>query len=368
MKIRFRNTAKSNFYASARIAVDNYFTENNISKTGNAALWIKFFIILSSFFALYFSIVFLEIALYAKLIMAMLLGIVTALIGLNICHDAIHGSISANPKINRIFANLFNVVGANDYVWHITHNIVHHTYTNIKGADEDLEIAPGLIRIHDSEELKPIHKYQHIYAFLLYGLASLSWVFRKDFVKFFQKNFGSYENPKPPKEEVFKLFFFKTLYYVMFIVVPVIIMDIAWWQFIIGFVLMHIAEGYTLALVFHPAHVVENAEFPEPDENGNIEEEWAAHQMRTTANFSASSKIACWLTGGLNMQIEHHLFPNISHIHYPKIASIVKETAEKHNIPYRENKTFFKALAAHYSLLKHFGYEQIKNPKAQSAL
>jgi linoleoyl-CoA desaturase len=357
MKIRFKSPAGAQFYSTARFEVDKYFKENNISTSGNAAMATKVAAILISFVVLYSSIVFLDLPLMLELFLAIAFGFVTALIGLNICHDAIHGSLSSNKNVNKAFAILFNIVGANAYIWHITHNIVHHTFTNIKGVDEDLDIAPGLIRVHETDEWKPIHKYQHFYAFILYGLASLSWIFRKDFVKFFKKKIGNYDNSRPPKMEVFNLIFFKLVYVSLFIIIPFVLLDITVAQFAIGFLVMHLAKGWTMAMVFQPAHVVDNTNFPEPDENGNIEEEWAAHQMRTTANFATRSKLVTWLTGGLNMQIEHHLFPNICHIHYPKIAPIVREVAKNNNIPYLENATFSEAIKAHYNLLKHYGLE-----------
>jgi linoleoyl-CoA desaturase len=358
MKIRFKSACSPSFYATVRLEVDKYFLENNISKHGNLQMAFKIFGILGLFVLLYAIITFSGVSLGTKLLLVIPFGMVTALIGLNICHDAIHGALSKNRNINKAFSILFNIISANAYVWHITHNIVHHTYTNIKGTDEDLEIAPGLIRIHPTDEWKPIQKYQHYYAFFLYGLASLSWIFRKDFVKFFKKKIGNYDNSKPPKREVFNLIFYKAVYASLFIAMPFIVLEISVLQFLTGFVLMHLVKGWTLALVFHPAHAVCNTEFPEPNEKGNIEDEWAAFQMRTTSNFATDSKLVAWLTGGLNMQVEHHLFPNICHIHYPKIALIVKKLAKEHNLPYLENKTFLKALKAHYLLLKKYSINE----------
>jgi linoleoyl-CoA desaturase len=242
-------------------------------------------------------------------------------------------------------------------VWNITHNVVHHTYTNIPGHDEDIEVAPGLIRLSPEDKSKKIQNYQHFYAFLLYGFASLSWVFRKDFKKFYQKQIGHYDNSKHPKSEVFNLYFFKGLYYILFIIVPLIVLDITWWQFILGFVAMHMAEGMVLGVVFQLAHVVEGTDFPITNEKGNIEEAWAIHQMRTTANFARKSFLATWFCGGLNMQVEHHLFPKICHIHYPNISEIVKQTAEEFDVPYIENITFTQAIKSHYKMLKKFGVE-----------
>jgi linoleoyl-CoA desaturase len=278
----------------------------------------------------------------------------SAFVGFNICHDAIHGSFSGNKRVNKLFSLVFNLVGANPYVWSITHNIVHHTYTNIPGHDEDIEVAPGLIRISDEEEINRIQRYQHWYAFPLYSLASLSWVFTKDYKKFFQQKIGEHTTLHP-KLEYFNLFFYKALYYFLFIVLPLMVLDISWWQFLIGFLTLHIAEGLTMGLVFQLAHVVEGTVFPVPNDQGNMEEAWAEHQMRTTANFATQNKIAAFFLGGLNRQIEHHLFPKVCHIHYGDISKIVKKTAIEFNLPYIESKTFLSALRSHVITLKKFG-------------
>jgi fatty acid desaturase len=250
-------------------------------------------------------------------------------------------------------------------MWNITHNIVHHTYTNIHGHDEDLEVAPGLIRLDDKDKLSGFQRFQHYYAFPLYGLASLSWVLRKDYVKFFQKQIGSYDTSSHPRREYFNLFFFKALYYTLFIVVPLVVLDITWWQFLIGFVAMHLAEGLVLGLVFQLAHVVEGPGFPEPDPHGNIEEAWAIHQMHTTANFASGKPLATFLCGGLNMQVEHHLFPKICHIHYPAISNIVRQTAAEFNLPYYEQPTFLTALRSHYRVLRNTARKPTSNSTAR---
>ncbi len=354
-KLRFTETKNSEFYPVLKERVENYFKENNISKNANFTMWSKITFFLGSFVVLYALMISNRFNHFEMLILAILLGMFAAFIGFNVAHDAIHGSLSENPAINKIFSIVFNILGANPYMWSITHNVVHHTYTNIPGHDEDIEVAPGLIRLSPEDKLKPVHKFQHFYAFLLYGFASLSWVFRKDYVKFFQKKIGNYDNSNHPRKEYFNLFFYKGLYYALFIIIPLIVLNVTWWQFLIGFVCMHLAEGVVLGLVFQLAHVVEGTTFPTPNNEGNIVDDWAAHQMKTTANFDSKNPIVNFFCGGLNMQVEHHLFPKICHIHYTNISHIVRETAHEFNLPYIENKTFGSALVSHYKMLKRFG-------------
>ncbi|EDM35925.1 fatty acid desaturase [Pedobacter sp. BAL39] len=351
--IKFSPNRGTHFYATVRQRVDHLFATLQISKHANPGMWGKTAFFLTVLVATYLLIISNLFSPMFMLPLALVLGMFSAFVGFNVCHDAIHKSLSSNNKVNRLFAFVFNLVGANPYVWNITHNIVHHTYTNIPGHDEDIDIAPGLIRISEDDKVNAIQRFQHWYAVPLYGMASLSWVFRKDFKKFFQTRVGG-RTSDHPRKEYFKLFFYKGLYYFLFIALPLMVLDIAWWQFLIGFLTLHVAQGLTMGLVFQLAHVVEGTAFPVPNAEGNIEEVWAEHQMRTTANFATDSWLAAFFLGGLNRQIEHHLFPKVCHIHYGKISGIVRATAAEFNIPYIESKTFFAALHSHYRILKRF--------------
>lgn len=331
-KVKFINTNQSAFFATTRKRVELYFKENNLSKNGNGLMWTKAVFFLAGFLSLYLLILSGWFGVWAMLGLAVLLGAFAAFIGFNVCHDAIHGSFSQNSRVNKGLSYFFYLIGANPYLWNISHNIVHHTYTNIPGHDEDIEVAPGLIRLDESEKVNRVQRYQHLYAFWLYGLASLSWVLRKDYVKFFQKSIGQHR-AKHPKKEYFNLFFYKILHYFLFIGVPVLVLHLSWWQAALGFLAMHLAEGVVMGLVFQLAHVVEGTDFPVPNEQGNVEEAWAEHQMRTTANFAPKSAVASFLLGGLNRQIEHHLFPKVCHVHYPAVAAIVRKTAAEFDLP-----------------------------------
>lgn len=368
MSIRFQNSSRSRFFPTVRKRVDAYFKENNIPKQANGEMVFKTIFFLGGTFLIYGLIMSNIFNAWQMLILAMLLGTFKAFTGFNVTHDAIHGSYSSNKWVNKLLGLLMNVFGGNAYIWSVTHNIVHHTYTNIPGHDEDLEAAPGLVRLSPTDELKGVMRYQHFYAFALYGLASISWVFRKDYIKFFKEKIGQTDNSGHPKIEYFNLFFFKALNYLLFLILPAMILSVSWWQFLVGFLMMHMTFGLVLGLVFQLAHVVEDVAFPEPT-NGEdtLENAWAEHQMRTTANFACKSRLANFLCGGLNFQIEHHLFPNICHVHYLQISKIVKETTHEFNLPYIENETFVGALQSHYRMLKKFGkeaLEELQNPQS----
>lgn len=351
--ITFNKKEPSEFFPTVRKRVLDFFKENDISMNANGEMKFKVVIILF-FYALSFILcITTAFSPWILFGIAGVHGFCSALIGLNIGHDAIHGAYSKDKKVNKALGVLFNIVGANDYMWKVTHNIVHHTYTNIPGHDEDIDQIP-ILRLNPKQKLWSIHRFQYIYAFLLYPLASITWVFMKDYKKFFSEKIGERENVHPRKE-YFRLFIYKIIYYSIFVALPFVVIDLAWWQILIGFVFSHLMMGMTISAVFQLAHVVEGVDFPEPDENGYIENSWAIHQMHTTADFAQKSKAVDFLFGGLNFQIEHHLFPFICHVHYKKIAPIVKATAMEYGVPYHENKSFIGALRSHVRELKVLG-------------
>lgn len=356
-KIKFAKAGAHDFYSTLNKRVEEYFTSNKLSKNANGMMVFKTVFFLAIPITVYLLLILNPNPLYIQYILWAILGFFTAFIGLNISHDAIHGALSKHKGMNKFLSYTFNIIGANAYMWGIMHNIVHHTYTNIDGHDEDIESVP-LLRVSPHQKLLKINRYQYWYAFLLYGLGSLSWVFVKDYVKFFKKKIGNYENKKHPRIEYFNLFFFKLVYYTLFFVVPLIFINALWWQIVLGLLLLHFCEGVTMAVIFMLAHVVEETDFPLPDERGNIQNSWAIHQLYTTADFGRGNNILNFFCGGLNFQVEHHLYPRICHVHYKAISQIVETTAEEYNLRYNANPSFGGAILSHIRLLKRLGREE----------
>ena len=357
-KIRFSQAKEFDFYSTLNRRIDEYFSLNKISKNANGVMVFKMVFYLGIFTAAYLMLIFNENSLTTQFALWIILGFFTAFIGLNISHDAVHGSLSRYSRVNKVLGYTFNIIGANAYLWGITHNIVHHTYPNIKGHDEDLESVP-LLRISPQQKLLKIHRYQYWYAFLFYSFGTLLWVFIKDYAKFFKKKIGNYENKKHPRIEYFNLFFFKALYYSLFLVLPLILVNALWWQILLGFYALHFCAGISMAVIFMLAHIVEETEFPMPNEDGNIDNSWAVHQLYTTADFGRENNLLNFVCGGLNFQIEHHLYPQICHVHYKPISGIVKKTAEEYNLRYNANPTFTGAIRSHIRLLKKLGKAEV---------
>jgi linoleoyl-CoA desaturase len=220
-------------------------------------------------------------------------------------------------------------------------------------VDDDIAKSP-LIRQCSSQKWVPMHRIQHYYVILVYAISSFAWVFIMDFNKYFKKRVYTTELQKMSTNEHLIFWLSKVLYIVFYIAIPVYF--VGWQAWAIGFTCMHVVMGLTLALVFQLAHVVEHTEFEKVDGDEKvIENEWAIHQLKTTANFARKDRVISWFVGGLNYQVEHHLFPRISHIHYPAISNIVKNTCQKFNVPYYEYDTMTEAVQSHFTMMKKLG-------------
>ena len=352
--VTFNNKKSKEFNKAVKKRVNAYFEENNLSKHANTQMVVKTVVLLSSYIGAYALIMSGALPLYGMWALAFVMGVGMAGIGFSVSHDALHGAYSSNKTVNKLLGYTFDMLGANGYIWKITHNIIHHTYTNIHEHDEDLDLG-GLVRLSPHESHKPIHRVQHYLAFVAYTLASFFWVFVKDYKLFAQKDLGPYQDKKHPTSEWVTLAVTKILYYTYTIALPLLLLDITFVQWLIGFASLHLTAGLIMGVTFQLAHVVEETEHPEPDENNRIEEHWVIHEMRTTANFARDSKVLNWYMGGLNFQIEHHLFPQVCSVHYPAISPIVERTAKEYGIPYHLNETFPRAIKSHFNTLKKHG-------------
>ena len=330
--------------------VEEYFQEYNLKPTGNWSMYVKTGVILAWLAASYVALVFLADSLITAVLAAFALAQGFILVGLNIMHDGNHGSYSTSKLINRIMGFSLDLVGGNSRVWRQKHNILHHTYTNIHEVDEDLHTG-GLLRLSPNQVRRGWHRYQHLYAFLLYGLLTLSWVTTMDFRRLISGRIFNYRMPQTSAVNWGVLISAKGVYYGYMIAIPLFFHPALYVA--IAFVGIHLIQGVTLSLVFQLAHALEENSFPNPSaDSREVEKEWAVHEVETTANFATGNRLATWYLGGLNFQIEHHLFPKVCHVHYPAISKIVRRTCEESSVPYVNYRSITAAVASHYRFLR----------------
>lgn len=350
------DTNKSEFAKVLRKRVNQYFKEKKISKHSNFNMITKTVFMMSLYLIPYSFVVsgFID-SYWLNLVLWATMGLGMAGIGMSVMHDANHGSYSKSKRLNDFIGQVITLIGGNAINWKLQHNVLHHTYTNISGMDEDLESDP-LMRFSPDQDVKRFHKFQHVYAWFLYGLMTISWSIDKDFsqlIRYKKKGLLKLQNVKFNKALI-TLILTKVMYYAYAFVLPMIFAP-TWWIALVGYLIMHFVAGFVLAIVFQCAHVIEKTDYPKPLETGNMETDFFVHQLNTTANFGSRSKFFSWFVGGLNFQVEHHLFPNICHIHYKKLSPIVKKTALEFGYPYHSFATFFEALRCHTRHLKQLG-------------
>ncbi|WP_372802608.1 fatty acid desaturase [Lutibacter sp.] len=354
--ISFSRIDKAKFFRTLNKRVNTYFKENEIKRTGNWKLYSKAIIMFGVFLIPLVLILTVSMPQWLLLLLTVVIGIGMAGVGMNVMHDSNHESFSSKKWVNKIMGSSIYILAGNVYNWKVQHNVLHHTFTNIQGHDEDID-AGRIIRFSKHAKWFKIHKFQKYYSIFLYGLLTINWAITTDFKQmhnYLKRKLSYGEFPNPAKEWTV-LIITKIVYYLLWIVLPLTVLDIAWWKVLIGFFVMHYTAGMILSVIFQLAHVVPKTTMPLPDKEGNLEHTWAIHQLYTTANFAPTNKIISWYTGGLNHQVEHHIFPHISHIHYGKIAKIVKETTKEFNLPYNEYKTMRKAIIEHFNQLKSLG-------------
>ena len=285
-----------------------------------------------------------------------IMGFGMAGIGLSVMHDANHKSYSKNQAINRMLSYSLNLLGGFSQTWQYQHNTLHHGYTNIDGYDEDID--PGrILRFSPYKPRYRIHKYQHYYAWFLYGLMTVTWTIDKDFKQLlrYHHNGNVLGSNKSLASRFIELIISKLVYYLYILVVPILVLPVPWWMVIIFYLSMHFICGIFLATIFVTAHVMPTSKYPVPDADGTIDSNWAIHQLETTTDYSPRNRWFSWFIGGLNYQIEHHLFPNICHVHYRQISLLVESTARSYNVPYHVRANFFLAVRDHFRMLKILG-------------
>ncbi len=352
-KIIFNNS-NNDFYVSLKLGVDNYFSQQKIKKTGDWRLFSKTIILIGSAVTIYAVLMLVNIPALPAILLALVLGFIAACIGFSVMHDANHGSYSPNNKLNDLIGLSANALGASSFFWKQKHNIIHHTYTNVDGIDDDIAKSP-IIRQCESQKWVPAHKVQHLYLLPVYALSSIFWIFFMDFTKYFTRKIYTTDAWKMNIKNHVIFWITKVWYALIFIAIPIYIWG--WLGWLTGFLLMNVSMGLTLSLVFQLAHVVENTEFEHIslDTTKHIDTAWSEHQLKTTSNFAMGSKTISWFVGGLNYQIEHHLFPKVSHVHYPAISKIVQQKCREFNLPYNQYKSLGQALASHFRVMKQLG-------------
>lgn len=342
------------FYNVLSSRVNQLFPVSS-SRHANAFFYFKALLLIGAYWLFYYLLITSNNSTVAMIAMV-LMGPLAILIGINVAHDAAHGTISQKKWVNKVFLQLFDLLGANSYMWKKRHVNSHHAFPNIMNKDADLKQNP-LVRIFPSDTIKKIHKYQFIYAPFLYLLYTVNWLYFRDFKDFTESQIGSLNIKSHKRIELVKLVSFKLIYVGYIIVLPLLFSSLNWQTYILCFFLMNFAASLLITLALVPSHVSEDSIFLLPDENGVMPHSWSHHQVLSVIDFATNNWFLNFFFGGFNHHLTHHLFPKINHVHSTKITPIIKQTVEEYGLQYQHQDSFLRAYLSHFKLLKNNGVQ-----------
>lgn len=352
-EVKYRKEPENGFYHTLNKRVNAHFKENNVTR--KATTYGKFKAVL--FVLIYTSLVVAICTANGNVPLLLtaftLLGFIQICCALILGHEGVHGSFSKSKRVNKIVTYAFDLIGSSGYLWGLRHVHSHHPYPMIPSHDVDIQ-QTGMLTFEPLEEPKPFFKYQHIYSPFLYLFYTLQVVLKRDFVDFFSSRVGN-KVVKHKTDKFIELFITKAFYFAHVLILPLLFSGVAWGWVVLGFVFMHFAESITAASALFPAHIHEDSVFPRPDEDGKMMDTWAEHQIRVTMDFGTRWKIVGFFFGGINYHAVHHLFPAVSHVHFPAIQKILSKTCAEFGIKHNVEPHLHRALFSHIRLLKKNG-------------
>lgn len=357
--VRLKFDGNNEFHSELRRRVMEYFQTTGKSQRDCPQMYVKTAVILGTFALSYYLLVAVVTVWWLAVPLALLLGAATAGIGFNIQHDGGHHGYSSRDWVNKLAALSLDMIGGSSYLWHEKHAVFHHTYTNITEQDTDIDVGP-IARMSPHLPRLWLHRFQHLYIWPLYGFMAIRWHFHGDYRDVVLGKVGDHQIKRPTNSALAVFIIGKLIFLFLAFGLP-LLLGHRWWVVLLFYALVASTLGILMAVVFQLAHCVDNADFPMPNpQTGRMDNAWAVHQIATTVDFARGSKLAAWYLGGLNFQVEHHLFPRICHVNYPALSQLVEETCRDFGVQFRDHGTFLAGVVSHYRYLQHLGQPEAR--------
>ena len=333
--------------------VASFFERRGVSRLGSYGLWLKTAMLGVWLAASYGLLVFVVSQPWLAVLTCASLACAMAGVGFNVMHEGGHRAYASSSAVNRGMAFSLDLLGGSSYFWRYKHGIAHHGYPNISGSDDDVNLGIlGRLTPHDRR--RGFHRFQHLYVWLLYALMAIKWQLLDDFRDIIKPGVADTRVPRPAIGEQVLFWTGKFLFFGLALGLPILFHP--WPRVVVFFLLTSAILGLILSVVFQLAHCLGEAKFATPPLHGTaLACDWATHQVESTVDFARHNGPLTWLIGGLNFQIEHHLFPRVCHTHYPALSKIVERVCEKHGVRYVAHATAGRALRSHYRWLRELG-------------
>jgi linoleoyl-CoA desaturase len=364
LKRRVKYRYRTEFHRELEQRVDEYVAQHG-GRFGGWRMVLKTIIILSWLAGSFVFLVFFAQNIWHAIIGMISFVLAYSAVGFGIQHDANHDAYSSRKAVNYALGYTLDFIGGSSYYWRYKHNVLHHQFPNVNGMDED--INPGaFLRLSPDQPRYWFHRFQPLYAWVLYGLLAIEWYVHSDFRKYVRGKINDHPYRRPRGANRFFFFFGKVLPIAWAVVLPSFFHPV-WLVLLMWFIAIFLV-GIVLAVVFQLAHCVDAAETYGLRDESRPDHSWAEHQLATSVDFARGNPVLTWFLGGLNYQAIHHLFPKISHRHYPAISRIVEEVAAKHGVTYRVMPSFWAGFLSHVSFLRRLGMpDRSERPAASPA-
>jgi linoleoyl-CoA desaturase len=345
------------FIKTLRKRINNYFFENKISRHANGFMFFKIVFVLSIFVGSYALMISNRFSPLMDLLFGTICGLSTVLIVMNIGHDAAHNSLSASKKLNRIMSWSIELAGISHSLWKINHNIIHHPYPNVTPIDSEINIAVPFVRFSTALPKSKFHRYQHVYAPFIYLFFTLNLILVRDIQdsRIFPKACSQKVIMHFPFSHYIILFASKIFYFTYSLILPMLILNIIWWKILLGYLFVHAMMSIFELCIQLPLHINEHSPVRSIQE-GLICNNWELQMLESTTDYLAKSKIANFITGGINTHTIHHFFPGICHIHYIALTKILSNTAKEFHLPY-QCIPWGKGVVSHFKRIKQLAIE-----------
>ena len=352
---------RGEFYRTLKQRVDRYFKDHNLDPKYDPWMFVRYAFFLGFAFFCTFTVMHNHENMPFSFLMTVLWGFDVALVAMTFTHDSSHFSITHKPWVWRVFGSVHDLFhGASIFMWIHQHTMGHHPFTNIDGRDPDIAThgsKPDLRRIKHQQPWIPRYLYQHIYVPLVYCFLGLKTRFQ-DFLLLKSGRNSAMALTIPTYSQLIQFYTGKFLHLnyrftLLYLYMPL-------WKVILFNFIAEFVGSYWLALVFQTSHVISEVEWPQPDENNELQRDWAELQVATTQDYATDSWFWSVFTGSLNHQTVHHLFPGILQSHYIKLTPILRDTCREFGVTYHCVPTFWEALGCHINHLKRLGQEDTR--------
>ncbi len=350
-RIRFAAPTNPAFYRTLRGRVAEYLGANANGRFADRTLLFK-----AGFYLV------LVVTAYALLLVrgdhaaralfyAMVYGVGSLLLAINIGHDAAHGAVSGRRGLDRLIMMLsFLPLGVDSHLWQMRHVKSHHAFPNVNGCDIDID-HNIFLRLSPNHPRLAHQRYQHLYAPFIFWLVSLHTIFVQDVHYLFKKRLANMTDIRHPASVYGFFVLNKGLYLTLTFGIPIAVLPFPWWHVVIGAVLMSFVSSMLFVYLLIGTHFADIAEFPQVGPNGELDRDWAEHAMVTSVDWNPESRFAGFIAGGANTHAAHHLFPQVSHGHYRAISRIIRQTTAEFGMTYNVTR-FGEMIRSHFRFLR----------------